>query len=369
MRIRSLSLEQFRNYPRLDLTFADGEAVQLFVGENGSGKTNILEAAAILSFTKSFLPAEEQDIVTWGTEFYRVRAQVETDNGEQRELEVVSQITPRRQKACFLNGVRRSISHMVGELPLVVFLPQDLSLFTGPPAERRRYLDQILCQVSPEYVEALLEYQKFLKQRNALLRAIRDGTGRIEDLGTWDAGLADRGSIITLLRLELMETFGLTLENEVQELGELWEDVAIVYERGSLCRDRAALCKELKDLLTQNAERDVLLQATTVGPHRDDWHFSVEGRPLQAFASRGQQRVAVLALLFLETSYIELRKGEKPVILLDDIFSELDANHRERVTGAFRDHQVFMTATEAPTEEARIWQVSEGKVRSNAVSV
>jgi DNA replication and repair protein RecF len=209
-----------------------------------------------------------------------------------------------------------------------------------------------------------MEYQKILKQRNALLRAIREGTGRTQDLATWDEGLADRGSIITLMRLELMETFGLTLEHEIQELGELWEDVKIVYERGSTTCDQKSLKQELRQMLTENAERDVLIQSTTVGPHRDDWHCDVEGRRLETFASRGQQRVAVLALLFLETSYIELRKGEKPVILLDDIFSELDANHRERVMGAFRNHQVLMTATEAPSEEGMIWMVEAGRVYS-----
>ncbi len=365
MRLQSLSLEQFRSYDRLQMSLPEA-AVQLFVGSNGSGKTNILESLAVLSLTKSFLPVEEEDLRRWGTEFFRVTAAARTDAGEDIELEVVSQITPRRQKACFVNGVRVTQSAMVGRLPIVVFLPQDLSLFTGAPADRRRFLDQILCQVSPEYFAYLSEYQKLLKQRNALLRAIADGRGKRADLAPWDTQLADTGARVTLLRLELMETFGLTLAEEVAALGEEWTDVRIAYRRSGAARDHTALRAEFEEALAAGLDRDLLTLTTSVGPHRDDWEILVEGRPLQAFASRGQQRVAVLALLFLEASYLELRRGEKPLVLLDDIFSELDDHHRLRIMNAFSDHQVFMTSTHLPPAgelpAAAIWRVQSGDV-------
>lgn len=365
MRLTSLHLTQFRNYADLQLGLP-AEDLQLFIGENGAGKTNILESVSVLAFTKSFLAGEEQDVIQWGTEFYRVTGTVQTDAGEMKELEVVSQTSPRRQKACFINGVKVQLSAMVGQMPVVLFLPQDLGLFTGSPAERRRYLDQILCQVSGEYFTALMEYQKYLKQRNALLRGIRDGEGSVEDLTTWDEGLADRGSMVTLLRLELMETFNLTLEEEARALGEDWKEVRMHYIRSGTCREREAIRDDMIELLNRNAQRDVILQSTTTGPHRDDWSLTVSGRPLQTFASRGQQRVAVLALLFLETSYIELRKGEKPLILLDDIFSELDDRHQRCVMSAFKGHQVLMTATGVPPgAEGAIWKVEGGRVEEN----
>ena len=347
MRIRSLHLEQFRNHRSLRLEFGL-EPMQLFYGPNGSGKTNILESVGILALTKSFLSVEEDDLRTWGTEFYRVIGTVVSDAGEEKELEIVSQILPRRQKGCFLNGVRIPQTQLIGHLPVVIFLPQDLSLFTGPPAERRRALDQILSQISPEYFVALMDYQRILKQRNALLKAIKEGNADSSQLDTWDSALSLPGSAITLLRLELTETFNLSLPAEIRALGENWEHIAITYKRSGTARTQEALADEMTELFRQNRERDIILQSTVSGPHRDDWEIIVDGRSLQSFASRGQQRIVLLALLFLETSFLELRRNEKPVILLDDIFSELDLAHRERVTQAFRDHQVLLTATDLP---------------------
>ncbi len=368
MRILTLSAEQFRNHAHLSLELRDPD-VQLFLGPNGSGKTNILEAVSVLAFTKSFLGVEDESLRTWGTEFYRVTARVRTDAGEERELQVVSQIAPRKQKGCFVNGVRVPLTGLIGALPTVIFLPQDLTLFTGSPSERRRYLDQILSQVSPEYFSALLEYQKIIKQRNALLKAIREGTAPQDVLDAWDQQLAEKGSVLTLMRLELTETFTLTLRDEVKALGETWGSTEIRYQHSGTARDPEALRAEMESILRSQRERDIILQTTVSGPHRDDWSVLVDGRSIGSFASRGQQRVAVLALLFLEAAYLEVRGGEKPVILLDDIFSELDEAHRERVSKAFSGHQVLMTATDIPggADEAFVWHVEAGVVQGASV--
>src|SRR3989344_8842383 len=144
------------------------------MGRNGSGKTNLLEAISVLSLTHSSLHSEEEDLRQWGTDFYRLSAMVESDDGTQSKLEIVSQVLPRKAKACFVNDVKTQASAMVGSFPTVLFLPQDLELFTGSPANRRRFLDTILSQVSPEYFELLNQYGKLLKQRNALLRRIAE---------------------------------------------------------------------------------------------------------------------------------------------------------------------------------------------------
>ncbi len=358
MRLLSLQLEHYRNYPRASLAFGS-EDLQLFLGENGSGKTNLLEAISVLSLTKSFLGVDDDDLRTWGTAYYRVFATARTDAGEEIHLEVISQTEPRRAKACRRNDVRLSIADFVGQLPVAVFLPQDMGIFTGAPGERRRFLDQILCQVSPEYMRAHLLYQRLLKQRNAFLRAIAQGMAQREDLQPWDQQLAAAGERVTAMRLELVGTFNLTLGDEVRGLGERWSEVSVRY-RDSVRESDAG--GSMLEALSRVLERDVQLQSTTVGPHRDDWGVVADGRPLERSSSRGQQRAVVLALLFLEASFLELRRGEKPIILLDDIFSELDQAHRDRVMQAFPEHQVFLAAIESPPEtpDARFWTIADG---------
>ncbi|HLD71303.1 MAG TPA: AAA family ATPase, partial [Candidatus Peribacteraceae bacterium] len=219
MRIDFLILEQFRSYPSTRLTWSPGD-IELLIGPNGSGKTNVLEAISILSQGRSCLGSEEWDLPSWGTEFYRLTAEITSDATVREKIEVVSQVAPRRAKAAYVNDVRTPVPSIVGRLPTVIFLPQDLHLFGGPPSERRRFLDQILAQVSHDYAEALHDYQRVMKQRNTLLRRIADQESKPSELDTWDGEIATLGSLLTVRRLELIETFGLTLRDEMAALGE-----------------------------------------------------------------------------------------------------------------------------------------------------
>jgi len=357
MRILSASLENFRSFDQLDLELTEPN-VHVLLGPNGVGKTNVLEGLCVLSLTRSFLSVEEADIVQWGKDFYRVKAELEDDQGEKSTIEVTSQILPRKQKACFINDVKKSLSETVGHLPTVAFLPQDLELFTGSPAGRRRFLDLLLCQISPEYALSLTQYLKILKQRNSLLKKIAEGVAKRGDLKNWDVLLSQSASVVTLKRLELMEVFQCTLTQELKSLGESWKEALLVYLRKGEARTEEDLTKEMQELLAHYQERDLILQSTTVGPHRDDWRIDIDGRPLVTFASRGQQRAAVLALLFLKVSFLELRRGEKPVVLLDDVFSELDDDHQSALLRCFDDYQVIITATHVPEEleGAKVWE-------------
>ncbi len=366
MRLTHLTLEQFRSYSRLEITFDSQNNVHLLLGPNAAGKTNILEAISLLSLTKSCQGADEVDLMQWGTEYYRVRANVFGDDGTEGTLEVASQLTPRKKKACFRNDVQVPVGGMVGSLPIVLFLPQDLSLFTGSPLHRRRFIDQLLCQVSPEYLVGLSRYQKILKQRNGLLKKIADGSAKSGDLSVWDEQLAERGAFVTVKRLELIEMLQCTLAEELTALGEQWKEVEIVYDRKGEKRDQADIQKELVGLLEHYRERDIILQSTSLGPHREDWHIDIDGRNLPTFASRGQQRTTVIALLFLQVSYLELSRGERPIVLLDDVFSELDDLHQSALLHCFADHQVIITTTHIPPElhGAQVWEVEEGQVSS-----
>lgn len=363
MRIVSFALEQFRNYTAQTVVLTDDD-IQLFVGRNGSGKTNLLEALSILSITRSCRGKDDTDMVQWDKGHYRIRATIRSDAGEEHRIEAVCELNPRKRKGFFLNDVRTQLPQFVGFLPSVAFLPQDLELFSGAPAERRRFLDQLLSQLNADYLVYLSHYQKILQQRNALLKRINAGADSVDSLDLWDRELAIRASHITLARLELIETLNLSFLEELQSLGETWSDVRLQYERKSTARIAPELEAELMQLLKNNRERDVIIQSTTVGPHRDDWQVFREGRPLPSFASRGQERVAVLALLLLEVSYLELRRGEKPVILLDDAFSELDDEHQLALIDGFRGYQVLMTSTRIPpnTQNAAIFPVTPGVV-------
>ncbi len=365
MRLLSLSLADFRNYSSLSLDVSEG-LLHVFVGENASGKTNVLDAVAVLSQGESALGLEDQDVVRQGQGFYRVRGEAANDAGEKETLEVASQLQPRRKKAFFRNDVKIPAAEFVGLLPAVLFLPQDLDLFTGAPMRRRRFVDDVLSQVSTAYYRALGKYRQILKQRNTLLKRIANGEAKARELAPWNGQLAEEGSVITLARLELVETFTLTLGEEMRSLGEPWGEVTLRYERKGRERCRENLVLETLALLEEAQERDILLQSTSVGPHRDDWGIVVDGHPLERFASRGQQRAAVVALLFLEASYLELKRGERPVILLDDVFSELDDLHRERVASAFPSNQVFLTSTHLPPSLAEgtvMWAIEGGGIR------
>jgi DNA replication and repair protein RecF len=363
MRLQSLQLEHFRSYESADIAF-DGGNVHLLIGPNGSGKTNILEAISILSITRSCRGRDEQELPRWGSAHYRVTGLVRSDAGIEKRLEVVSEVTPRQRKATFINDVKTGLGSFVGFLPTITFLPQDLLLFSGPPAERRRFLDLLLSQVSPDYLQTLSGYQKILKQRNALLRRIAEGHPDDGMLTLWDRELSKRGSLLTLARLEMIETLNLTLAEEMASLGESWPDARLFYQRKGEAHTAVELEQDLFAQLTQNRERDLILLSTTSGPHREDWQAVAGGRELPTFASRGQERVAVLALLLLQVSYLELKRGEKPVLLLDDAFSELDDGHQAALLSALEGYQVIMTSTRVPpnAEGARIWKVESGKV-------
>ncbi len=364
MHLLTLTLEHFRNHTATTVDFA-GADTQLFVGENGSGKTNLLEAVSVLSLTKSCRGRDEQELAQWGATHYRVRAEVLADDGKKSTMEVVTEVSPRQRKACFINDVKTGLGAMVGFLPTVIFLPQDLLLFSGPPAERRRFLDQLLSQVSPDYLADFSAYQKILQQRNALLRNIADGRQTEEGIQVWDRALAHHGCRLTIARLELIETLNLSFAEELKELGEdRWEAVRLTYTRKSVERDPAALEEEVVRLLEKHRQRDLALVSTSVGPHREDWQVMVGERELPTFASRGQERTAVLAILLLEVAYLELRRGERPMVLLDDAFSELDDRHQERLMDALKGRQVILTSTRVPPNigEARLWRVGGGTV-------
>lgn len=363
MKLTTISLQNFRSYKQLQFK-PTNEPVQVLFGPNGVGKTNVLEAIVLLSLTKSFQSREEQDMVRWTEGFYRLQAELENETGKMETIEVASQLEPRKRKAFFYNDVSKKASQLVGILPTVQFFPQDLDLFTGSPSRRRHFLDQLLCQVSSEYLRHLSQYQQVLKQRNALLKKIHQQLASRDGLPVWDQQLAELGAAITVQRLELMQLWQLSITDELNQLGEQFTAVAFVYTRKGTATNIATLTTELTGLLEQQYNRDIATHSTSVGPHRDDWYLQVDEHNFTSFASRGQQRAALLALVLLETSFLELKRGKRPIILLDDVFSEFDEHHQLALLDAVQQSQVFITSAIKPPviANAAYWQVEPGTV-------
>lgn len=361
MRLLSLTLESFRSYSKLELSFYGErsrtidpeENVTVLLGDNATGKTNLLEAICVLALLHSPRKVEDQDLISWEQTYYRIVGKCERQGGEELTLEVVSQVSPRKQRAYFINGVRTPAMRYIGSLPLVTFTPDQLTLFTGSPALRRHLLDTLLSQVSSSYRTALHEYERAMRQRNSLLKMIQEGLEKSHSLDPWDEKLSLLGALLTIDRLQLFETLQMTILRELTALGEKPQSAEFRYLRRGETKKEAEIREELLENLRHFRERDCQMLATSVGPHRDDWCLQVNGHDIATSGSRGQQRAALLALLLLQASFLEMRTGEKPVLLLDDVFSEFDERHRRSVLSAFTGNQVIVTAVQLEEEFRR----------------
>lgn len=322
MRVSQLTVQNFRSYEKR--TFELGERT-LIEGKNGSGKSNLLEALYLLAVGKSFRADTDREMLAWEQSVGRIKG-VLTDG---RELEIVltDGTVAASRKRFLVNGVGKRMADFVGQIRAVLFAPETMELVTGSPSTRRRYLDFVLSQKDREYRRSLSAYEKGLRQRNKILEKIRDGFAQRTQLFFWDNLLIKNGDYITLAR-------GMYLAN--------LRDVRyqIEYDKSVISPERIA----------QYEHEEVAAAATLVGPHRDDFILKQEDRELAKYGSRGEQRMGVLWLKLAEWDY--LKEGEElPLLLLDDIFSELDTRHRDEVTALIERHvagggQVVMTTAE-----------------------
>ncbi len=359
MRIRSVSLQHFRSYDALVLAFSDAP-LQFLEGPNGSGKTNIVEAMSILSQGRSCLRADHEEIIRFGSDFFKIRAELTNDESEETSVECVYQVSPRKASAYFVKDIKTPLLSFIGVLPTIVFLPQDLDLFTGPPAGRRNFIDALLSQLRPDYAAKRMEFERVLKQRNALLRRIANGEAQESELDLWDVELASAGALIVERRSDALSALGDVLPQELSALGEEWTEFTI----GWVDARTGSLQNALLQSLQKYRSRDIILQTTSSGPHRDDWRITTGGRSIAHIASRGQQRAALLALLFVSASLFETVRKEKPVILLDDVLSELDDRHQSALLKRLSGHQVIVTSAHPPqeTKGLTVWRVGDGRV-------
>jgi DNA replication and repair protein RecF len=378
MIVRKLSAEHFRNLEKLD--FSPGPGVNVLYGGNAQGKTNLVEAIWLFTGGRSFRTGRDADLIAFGQKACSLGLRFERAGG-QREEE--ARITVETGRACFLNGLAlKSAAELGGHFCAVVFSPDHLSLVKEGPHFRREFLDGALCQLLPRYGAALGEYRRCLSQRNALLKDIPRHSELLDTLGIWDERLCAAGAYLVYARLGYLRGLegkacenyaGISAGSENFSLAYLGAD-GRPYEAaplpGGSGEGRAALAAlrgEIAARFKQNLSRDVELGFTQAGPHRDDLDIRVNALPARLYGSQGQQRSAVLSLKLAEASMLKERLGEPPVLLLDDVMSELDGRRRDYLLNHIGGWQVFITCCD-PAGFGSLRGGSVFEIRAGAVT-
>ncbi|OGM88228.1 hypothetical protein A2594_01395 [Candidatus Woesebacteria bacterium RIFOXYD1_FULL_41_28] len=336
--IKTIKLQGFRNFSKVVFEFTPG--ISVILGPNASGKTNVLESLHILSTGKSFKAKLEEEVIQYDADIGRVEGVVVGEEETSTTLEAVitrgkinigaarPEIVPR--KKLLVNGVPRRMIDFSGNFRTVLFGPWDLDLVTESPSIRRKFLDTVLGQVDREYRRSALSYEKGLRQRNRVLWDMREGNIGPDRLLFWNQLLIKNGNYITDKREEFINFIN-GLEFEINGL-----KLNISYDKSVISESR----------LEQYSEEEVGAATTLVGPHRDDFIFNKGERSLSSYGSRGEQRMGVLWLKVAELSYIEEKTGERPTLLLDDIFSELDEEHKKIVMEISLKQQTIITSVD-----------------------
>lgn len=342
MRLRRIVLGGFRAHGRSEIEFGDG--VNLIFGPNGVGKTNILEAIHYLCLTKSFLAVQDQYVLNRDAEYFEVIGEFE---GEQRaELSARTAFVPGEGKRIFINGAPLDrLADVVGMMPLVVFAPDDYVITAGGPEERRRFLNNILSQARPSYMEDLWVYRRALKQRNELLAQYQRLRMPPPDelLESWDNELARAGARVIWQRLDFLRNFDRYLENAYATMAHVVERPSITYSTSidvSGDVDAAGVESRFGRRIDERRRRDTDLGRTGDGPHRDELVFELNGMDVRRFASQGQHRTFGMALKLAQYFYLHDRLDETPILLLDDIFDHLDAGRTEAVLNLLNSDRV-----------------------------
>jgi len=357
VRLDRLQITDYRNLERVELPLDSPLAV--FVGENAQGKSNLLEAIYLLATMRAIRAESDAQMIRRGAlddplPAARVVGQVSTAEGPLKiEVTVVARPGPNGvigSKTVKVNGVARRLSDAIGRLTAVLFTAEDLDMIVGSPSPRRRYLDTTLAQIDPQYASARSHFDRVLTQRNSLLKRIREGLARQDELEYWDSELSRDGARIFHRRTLAVGALS-TLSAEIHARLAPGEDLAVSYQPRLDSPVEGDTEDELREryarALATGVGRDVAAGMTLSGPHRDDLAFVLDGMPAAGFASRAQQRTIALSIRLAEARFLRDRRGEPPLLLLDDILSEMDAGRRHSVLAALGDaEQMMVTGTD-----------------------
>lgn len=364
MIIKSLRFEGYRNLS--DGEIIPDESVNVIYGKNAQGKTNLLEGIWLFSGNRSFRGARDSELIGFERECARLSIEFFSENREQN-AEI---LYLKGKKEVKLNGIKQSsVSKLMGKLCIVVFSPEHLSLVKSGPSERRKFIDSAICQIRPNYSEMLAVYTKLVSQRNALLKDIQYHSELEDTMDIWEERLAAFGSKIIRTRINYIERLRLAAEKYHFGISDGKEKLDISYVSSfdaELCKDKTQLVHEYLNLLRKSRREDIKDGHTSVGPHRDDVCIKINGDNVRSFGSQGQQRSCVLSMKIAEAELIRQAVDQEPIVLLDDVLSELDSKRQEFLLNEISDRQVFISCCERASVErlksGRLFFVDKGNV-------
>ena len=347
MNVTNLKLRDFRNYRELDLDFDPG--VNLIVGDNAQGKTNLLEALVYLGSGKSFRTQRGAELVRFGADFADLEGSVFSQERNQTLRAVV--FAASRPRQLYRNGVKKkSAAELAGVLPTVLFCPEDLMVLKSGASARRRLGDSALCQLRPNYDAALAEYGKILEQKSHILKERFEDPRMLDILPEYNARLCRVGALLISYRARFYESLGREAARFHGQFSGGAEDFSLEYRTVSTVRDPFAPVSTLEDQLQQHLSSHYRAELETAacltGPHKDDFTVSLSGIDLKAYGSQGQTRTAAISLKLAQRELMRRESGEEPVLLLDDVLSELDPGRQDFVLNQIASGQVFITCCE-----------------------
>lgn len=350
MKVNKLTLSNFRNIE--ELVFLPCDGVNIINGDNAQGKTNLIEAMWLFTGAKSFRGAKDAEFLTFGGEHTALSLEFTAEGREQTAGIKLAAAGPKKKEVLLNDVPKSSVTSFAGAFCAVVFSPDHLAIVSDGPGERRRFLDTALTQVRPVYDRLISDYQKALAQRNALLRELPRRAQLADTLCVWDERLARTGASIMRLRMKYIRRLGEEASAVYAGIAQEKERLAVGYQpsvpiKDPCCADLHMLYDALLTALTDTQCEDIKAGFTTRGIHRDELELTIDGMPVRLYGSQGQRRSVVLSLKLAEGNLLKEVRGENPVILFDDVMSELDNARQQYILNNVKDRQVFITCCDS----------------------
>ncbi len=343
MYIKSISLTNFRNH--IDTKTNLDKGINILLGQNAQGKTNLLEAIYLSCVGQGWRAGRDSEMITFDKDFSLVNVKAQKEFGE---IDIAIKLGKGTKKSISLNQLPISkVSELMGQINCIFFSPDELRIIKEAPADRRRFLNIDISQIDKSYFYALLRYNKILSQRNAYLKNNTD----LRELSIWDEQLIKVGNIIIQKRAKFLQELSPYIKDTHGRLTDNKENISISYETPA----------DFESELLNSRERDLRLRTTTVGPHRDDIEILINGKDVRLYGSQGQQRTVSLSIKLAELELFKKITGETPILLLDDVFSELDSSRQSRLLTSLENIQTIITTTEKPSF-GKIINIKNGKI-------